>query len=97
MNDKPRPKKSPPNEELREKLLKIAIETDVVAHHIYLDNWRLSAVIAARWLLRAAAEAPKMPKEFQQTIIVVKKLSGIMNDEIIEDFDLKRRKLLRLV
>lgn len=45
---------------LRRELLRLALETDVAGEY-QLRGWRLDAVCAARWLLRAAAVAPAIP------------------------------------
>lgn len=47
-------------EELREELLRVALATDVAARW-RLAPWRVAAVCAARWLLRAAALADRPP------------------------------------
>lgn len=67
------------SKELREALLKLAVGTDVVSEHRGLDPWRVSAVTAARWLLRAAALAPDMPRHMQQAIRSVTDLARRMN------------------
>lgn len=46
--------------DLRRELLRLALETDVAGEY-NLHGWRLDAVCAARWLLRAAAVAPTIP------------------------------------
>jgi hypothetical protein len=65
--------------ELREALLKLAVGTDVVSEHRGVDPWRVSAVTAARWLLRAAAVAPDVPRHMQQAIRSVADLARRMN------------------
>lgn len=47
-------------DDLKQELLRLALETDVAGEH-HLRGWRLDAVCAARWLLRAAALAPAIP------------------------------------
>lgn len=53
--------------DLRRELLRLALETDVAGEH-NLRGWRLDAVCAARWLLRAAAVAPTIPPEVRPLI-----------------------------
>lgn len=65
--------------ELREALLKLAVDTDVVSEHRGIDPWRVSAVTAARWLLRAAALAPDLPRHMQQAVRSVADLARRMN------------------
>lgn len=73
------PQKTPVPAELREALLKLAVGTDVISEHKGVDNWRVSAVTAARWLLRAAALAPDLPQQMQRTIRSVADLARRMN------------------
>ena len=47
---------------LREKLLKIALDTDVVAEYRGVESWRIAAVSGARWMIRCAAECDDMPR-----------------------------------
>jgi len=54
--------------ELREKLLEIALQTDVVAEHRGIETWRVAAVSAARWLIRVAAESEDIPRGLQATL-----------------------------
>jgi hypothetical protein len=71
--------KSTVPKELRDALLKIAVETDVISEHRGVDSWRVSAVTAARWLLRAAALAPDIPRHMQQAVRSVADLARRMN------------------
>lgn len=64
---------------LREALLKLAVDTDVVSEHRGVDPWRVAAVTAARWLLRAAAIAPDMPRHLQQAVRSVADLARRVN------------------
>jgi hypothetical protein len=73
------PQKTTVPKELRDALLKIAVETDVISEHRGVDSWRVSAVTAARWLLRAAALAPDIPRHMQQAIRSVADLARRMN------------------
>jgi hypothetical protein len=74
------PQRTPVPKELREALLKLAVGTDVVSEHRGIDPWRVSAVTAARWLLRAAALAPDLPRHMQQAIRSVADLARRMNE-----------------
>jgi len=73
------PQRTPVPKELREALLKLAVGTDVVSEHRGVDGWRVAAVTAARWLLRAAALAPDAPKHMQQAVRSVADLARRMN------------------
>lgn len=66
-------------QELREELLKLAVGTDVVSEHRGVDPWRVSAVTAARWLLRVAALAPEIPQQMQRAVRSVADLARRMN------------------
>lgn len=71
--------KSPTPKELREALLKLAVGTDVISEHRGVESWRVSAVTAARWLLRVAALAPDLPLQMQRTVRSVADLARRMN------------------
>lgn len=71
--------KIPVPKELREALLKLAVGTDVISEHRGVDGWRVSAVTAARWLLRLAALSPDIPQSFQRTVRSVADLARRMN------------------
>lgn len=84
-----RPKRTPPDEELKKRLLKIAIDTDIIGSYPELEKWRITAITAARWLLLVAAEAKSEPVEFKRTMNEIKKLSEVMNDQIMTDSEKK--------
>lgn len=73
------PQKTTVPKELRDALLRIAVDTDVISEHRGVDSWRVSAVTAARWLLRAAALAPDLPRHMQQAVRSVADLARRMN------------------
>jgi len=64
---------------LRDALLKIALETDVVAEYRGIESWRLAAVSAARWLLRVAATSDEMPKSFHSMLRNIAQLARRMS------------------
>jgi len=71
---------------LREALLKISLDTDVVAEYRGIESWRLAAVSAARWLLRTAATSEDMPKQLHSVLRnvaqVAKKMSQSKDHEV---------------
>jgi len=73
------PQRTQVPKELKDALLKLAVGTDVVSEHRGVDPWRVSAVTAARWLLRAAALAPDVPRHMQQAVRSVADLARRMN------------------
>lgn len=72
-------KPSPMPKELKDKLLQIAVSTDLVASY-KIDSWRMNAIVAARWLIRAAVELESQPAAFEKIVDSVKKLAQIAND-----------------
>jgi len=66
---------------LREKLLKTALETDVIAEYRGIESWRVAAVSGARWLLRCAAECEDMPKLMGASLRQIASLSRRMSTQ----------------
>lgn len=66
--------------ELRDALLRIALETDVIAEYRGIESWRLAAVSAARWLLRVAATSDDMPKSFHSLLRNIATLAKKMSN-----------------
>jgi hypothetical protein len=64
---------------LREELLRIALETDVIAEHRGVESWRVAAVSGARWLLRCAAECDDMPRMMHQSLRNIASLARHMS------------------
>jgi hypothetical protein len=64
---------------LREELLRIALETDVIAEHRGIESWRIAAVSGARWLIRCAAECDGMPRMMHSTLRQVAELARRMS------------------
>ena len=65
--------------ELKKRLLEIALSTDCVGEY-NLKGWRLNAVCAARWLLRAAALGNPRHRFTAQVFSEVARAAEIMND-----------------
>lgn len=66
--------------ELRERLLDISLQTDIIAEHRGIDSWRVSAVSAARWLLRTAAESDDIPRGMKATLRQIAGIAAKMSD-----------------
>jgi hypothetical protein len=64
---------------LREELLRIALETDVVAEYRGIESWRIAAVSGARWLIRCAAECDDMPRMMHSTLRQIAELARRMS------------------
>jgi hypothetical protein len=65
-------------DKLQKELLRIAISTDIVSE-FDIDSWRVSAVTAARWLLRVAAVSEQMPESLQREVRQIKEIAKKMN------------------
>jgi hypothetical protein len=64
---------------LREKLLQIALETDIIAEYRGVESWRIAAVSGARWLLRCAAESDDMPRMMTASLRKIASLAKRMS------------------
>src|SRR5271157_292491 len=64
---------------LRDELLRIALETDVIAEHRGVESWRVAAVSGARWLLRCAAECDDMPRMMHSALRQIAELARRMS------------------
>jgi len=64
--------------ELRNELINLSLATDIVAAH-RLSGWRLQAVCAARWLLRAAAVHEEPPRLVRQSMTEFAKLCDMIS------------------
>ncbi len=71
--------------ELRDALLRIALETDVVAEFRGTESWRVAAVSAARWLLRCAAESEDMPRSMHSTLRQIANVAKRMSSHQISE------------
>jgi hypothetical protein len=69
---------------LREELLRIALETDVIAEHRGVESWRVAAVSGARWLLRCAAECEDMPRMMHSSLRQIAALARQMSSRASE-------------
>ncbi len=71
--------------ELRHELLRIALETDIIAEYRGIDSWRVAAVSAARWLIRCSAECEDMPRTMYSTIRQIATLARRMSSKSYEN------------
>lgn len=76
---------------LREELLRIALETDVIAEHRGVESWRVAAVSGARWLLRCAAECDDMPRMMNSSLRQIAALAKQMSSRDVEKKELAKQ------
>jgi hypothetical protein len=69
---------------LRDKLLQLALDTDVVAEYRGVESWRVAAVSGARWLLRCAAECDDMPRMMHSALRQIAALARHMSTRASE-------------